>query len=51
MEVLTCFPVAEEEAPSVMFFRGNYTALSKFMDDDKKAHLEFKWQFDIKKTW
>ncbi|KAI5795520.1 rho guanidine dissociation inhibitor [Geopyxis carbonaria] len=42
---------AEEEAPSGMLFRGSYDAQSKFMDDDGKIHLEFKWAFAIKKTW
>lgn len=43
--------VAEEEAPSGMLYRGTYDALSKFMDDDHKEHLSFKWTFEIKKSW
>jgi len=42
---------AEEEAPSGMLYRGHYDAHSKFMDDDHNTHLEFKWSFDIKKSW
>jgi len=42
---------AEEEAPSGMLYRGTYDALSKFMDDDHKEHLSFKWTFEIKKSW
>jgi len=41
----------EEEAPSGMIYRGNYTAFSRFMDDDHTSHLEFNWTFDIKKNW
>lgn len=43
--------VAEEEAPSGIIYRGKYEATSRFMDDDKKVHLEFKWGFEIKKSW
>ncbi|KAK2624393.1 hypothetical protein QTJ16_006343 [Diplocarpon rosae] len=42
---------AEEEAPSGMLARGHYTAVSSFVDDDKKKHLEFEWAFDITKDW
>ncbi|KAG0134323.1 immunoglobulin E-set [Tuber indicum] len=42
---------SEEEAPSGMIYRGRYDAVSKFMDDDHNTHLEFKWNFDIKKSW
>ncbi|PVH83561.1 putative Rho GDP-dissociation inhibitor [Cadophora sp. DSE1049] len=42
---------AEEEAPSGMLARGHYTAISTFVDDDKKKHLEFEWAFDIAKDW
>lgn len=41
----------DEEAPSGMLFRGSYDALSKFMDDDHKEHLCFRWSFEIKKSW
>ena len=34
-----------------MLYRGSYDALSKFVDDDGKEHLSFKWAFDIKKNW
>jgi len=42
---------AEEDAPSGILYRGTYDALSKFMDDDQKEHLSFKWTFEIKKSW
>jgi len=41
----------EEDAPSGMLARGHYTAISTFVDDDKKKHLEFEWAFDIAKDW
>lgn len=34
-----------------MLYRGTYQALSKFMDDDQKEHMSFKWTIDIKKSW
>jgi Rho GDP-dissociation inhibitor len=43
--------VQEEEAPSGMLARGHYNAVSSFVDDDKKKHLEFEWSFDIAKDW
>jgi len=42
---------AEEDAPSGMLARGHYTAVSTFIDDDKKQHLAFEWSFDIAKDW
>jgi len=42
---------AEEDAPSGMLARGHYTAVSTFVDDDKKTHLTFEWSFDIGKDW
>ncbi|KAK4070760.1 hypothetical protein Trihar35433_5227 [Trichoderma harzianum] len=41
----------EEEAPSGMLARGKYDAVSSFVDDDKKKHLEFGWKFEIVKDW
>lgn len=41
----------EEEAPSGMLWRGHYTVISIFVDDDKTKHLEFEWSFDITKDW
>ncbi|OAA42412.1 rho-gdp dissociation inhibitor [Beauveria brongniartii RCEF 3172] len=41
----------EEEAPSGMLLRGHYDAVSSFVDDDKKTHLQFEWSFDIAKDW
>ena len=43
--------VAEEDAPTGMMARGHYTAISSFVDDDKRKHLEFEWSFDIAKDW
>jgi Rho GDP-dissociation inhibitor len=43
--------VTEEEAPTGMLYRGTYDAVSRFMDDDQKEHLTFKWTFEIKKNW
>ncbi|KAJ8126478.1 hypothetical protein O1611_g7161 [Lasiodiplodia mahajangana] len=41
----------EEDAPSGMLARGHYNAVSTFIDDDKKQHLQFEWSFDIAKDW
>ncbi|RYC60192.1 hypothetical protein CHU98_g6005 [Xylaria longipes] len=41
----------EEDAPSGMLARGHYNAVSTFIDDDKKQHLQFEWSFDISKDW
>ena len=43
--------VQEDEAPSGMLLRGHYNAISSFVDDDKKTHLQFEWSFDIGKDW
>jgi len=40
-----------EEAPSGMIARGNYKVKSKFVDDDKKEHAVWEWQFEIAKKW
>ncbi|KAL5341671.1 immunoglobulin E-set [Aspergillus crustosus] len=40
-----------EEAPSGFVARGHYNAVSKFIDDDDKVHLQFEWSFDIAKDW
>lgn len=40
---------AEVEAPSGMLARGNYSAVTKFVDDDKTVHLTFPWSFTITK--
>lgn len=39
----------EVEAPSGMLARGNYSAITKFVDDDKTVHLTFPWSFSITK--
>ncbi|KAK2443065.1 rho GDP-dissociation inhibitor [Trifolium repens] len=41
----------EEVTPSGMFARGQYTARSKFLDDDNKCYLEINYTFDIRKDW
>jgi Rho GDP-dissociation inhibitor len=40
-----------ETCPSGMLARGHYTAKTTFADDDKAQHLQFEYQFDIKKDW
>lgn len=37
------------EAPSGMLARGNYSATTKFVDDDHTIHLQFPWSFKIVK--
>lgn len=39
----------EVEAPSGFLARGNYNAVSRFIDDDKVCHLEVPWSFQITK--
>ncbi|KAI3404277.1 RDI1 [Candida oxycetoniae] len=39
----------EVEAPSGILARGTYSALSKFIDDDKTVHLTVPWSFSIVK--
>lgn len=39
----------EVEAPSGMLARGGYSAVTKFVDDDKTTHLSFPWSFQITK--
>ena len=34
-----------------MIARGDYSAVSRFIDDDEKEHLRFEWAFKIKKDW
>nr|GEX47873.1 hypothetical protein [Tanacetum cinerariifolium] len=41
----------EEVTPSGMFARGNYSAKTKFVDDDNKCYLELNYTFDIQKDW
>lgn len=40
---------AEVEAPSGLLARGSYSAISKFIDDDKTTHLTLPWSFQITK--
>ncbi|KAK6531517.1 hypothetical protein TWF281_008316 [Arthrobotrys megalospora] len=40
-----------EVAPDGMLGRGTYSAKTRFIDDDKKVHLEFDWVIEIKKDW
>lgn len=37
----------ESEAPSGFLARGNYSAVSKFIDDDKTNHLTLNWGVEI----
>lgn len=39
----------EVEAPGGLLVRGNYNAVSKFVDDDKFEHLVLPWAFQITK--
>ncbi|VEU23846.1 DEKNAAC104799 [Brettanomyces naardenensis] len=39
----------EIEAPSGILARGSYSALSKFIDDDKVTHMTLPWAFHITK--
>lgn len=39
----------ESEAPSGFLARGNYSAVSKFIDDDKVNHLTLNWGVEIVK--
>lgn len=39
----------EVEAPGGFLARGNYSAVSKFIDDDKFEHLVLPWSFQITK--
>lgn len=39
----------ESEAPSGFLARGSYTAVSKFIDDDKNTHLSLNWGVEIVK--
>jgi len=41
----------EEEAPSGMLARGQYSVKSAFVDDDKVTHMDFEWKFEIGKSW
>ncbi|KAI4305705.1 hypothetical protein L6164_029056 [Bauhinia variegata] len=41
----------EETTPSGLFARGQYSARSKFSDDDDKCYLEINYTFDIRKDW
>ncbi|KAL1347446.1 hypothetical protein HN51_049162 [Arachis hypogaea] len=41
----------EETTPSGLFARGQYSAKSRFVDDDNKCYLEINYTFDIKKDW
>nr|GEY02258.1 Rho GDP-dissociation inhibitor 1-like [Tanacetum cinerariifolium] len=41
----------EEVTPSGMFARGNYSAKTKFVDDDNKCYLELNYTFNIQKDW
>ena len=40
-----------DQAPKGALARGNYTAKSKFIDDDKQDHMQYEYSFQIKKDW
>ena len=40
-----------EEAPKGLLARGGYHIKSHFTDDDKKDHLSWEWNLQIKKDW
>lgn len=40
-----------EQAPSGILGRGNYTAKSRYCDDDDTTYLEFEYGFEIRKEW
>ncbi|XP_042480474.1 rho GDP-dissociation inhibitor 1-like [Macadamia integrifolia] len=41
----------EETTPSGIFARGQYSAKTKFVDDDNKSYLTINYTFDIRKEW
>lgn len=41
----------EETTPSGYFARGQYSAKTKFIDDDNKCYLELNYTFGIQKDW
>lgn len=41
----------EENAPSGIFARGNYTTRIQFVDDDGRSHLDIQHTFSIAKDW
>lgn len=43
--------LAEEEAPSGILARGQYSARARFIDDDAKIHAEFEFSIIIAKDW
>lgn len=48
---LQSYTTSLEQSPSGMIARGSYTMKSIFTDDDKKEHLKWEWQLDLKKDW
>jgi len=48
---LQSYTTAPEQAPSGMLARGTYVVKSLFTDDDKKEHLKWEWQLELKKDW
>jgi len=45
------YTTPQEEAPSGMLYRGDYSISSNFTDDDKNVHLKWEWKFEICKDW
>uniref|UniRef100_A0A8C2XEF0 Rho GDP dissociation inhibitor (GDI) gamma n=1 Tax=Cyclopterus lumpus TaxID=8103 RepID=A0A8C2XEF0_CYCLU len=40
-----------DEVPRGVMSRGHYKVMSHFTDDDKNAHLDWEWNFDLNKDW
>eukprot|EP00479_Gromia_sphaerica_P009919 TRINITY_DN4353_c0_g1_i1.p1 TRINITY_DN4353_c0_g1~~TRINITY_DN4353_c0_g1_i1.p1 ORF type:complete len:169 (-),score=29.25 TRINITY_DN4353_c0_g1_i1:59-565(-) len=41
----------EDEAPKGLLARGSYAAKVRLLDDDEAIHLEFGYDFDIRRSW
>ncbi|XP_065875090.1 rho GDP-dissociation inhibitor 1-like [Euphorbia lathyris] len=44
------YSLEEETTPSGVLARGTYSAKLRFIDDDKRCHMELKYSFEIKKS-
>ncbi len=45
------YTMEEETAPDGWLARGDYTAKTKLVDDDKVTHLEVEYAFEIAKEF
>ncbi|ODM99316.1 Rho GDP-dissociation inhibitor 1 [Orchesella cincta] len=45
------YTTPQEEAPSGLLYRGDYSISSNFTDDDKNVHLKWEWKNEICKDW